>query len=295
MNNYTYPVLQEENSAYKDNIKFKIINTKYEFNATDMNISLECCLTSEYFYKLITDGDAYILVTVTTLMNKIVEKIYEYNTQFEIKVPLETLAERDNVSIQCYILARKEFYLKYNSEMCNVYRRFKGKTLMPNTYMAISNKVVLYYKMAENSFIDLSKAKELEGKGIKIDIQNSDSILFKAGNSFCDSFAQLSNQSIVAKELLNCIIAFLTIYHTTVSIKSNPSMLEEIKDKAWYEAYEYIFKKSGVSIEEFFENDSEGMDMLIERVQELLENVLENTIVKCRELLKKEHRGDTNE
>jgi hypothetical protein len=72
-------------------------------------------------------------------------------------------------------------------------------------------------------------------------------------------------------------------------------MLDEIKDKAWYEAYEYIFKKSGVSIEEFFENDSEGMDMLIERVQELLENVLENTVVKCRELLKKEHRGDTNE
>lgn len=27
--------------------------------------------------------------------------------------------------------------------------------------------------------------------------------------------------------------------------------------------------------------------MLIERVQELLENVLENTVVKCRELLKK--------
>lgn len=285
MNNYTYPVLTEEDSAYKENIIFNLSEIRYIFENDKMNISFKCSLTSNYLRELITNGDAYILVTATTLMNKVISKIYTFENEVKLEIPLEKLVDSDNICVQSFVLARNEFWLKYSNEMDDIYSNFKGKRVCLNTQLAISNSLILYYRTVQNSFVSLAKSQELEFKGLRIDYDNSDSILIKAGPAFCDAYAAVSNANPIAKELMNCIIAFLGIYHTSIAIKNNTDILETIQDYEWFDGYNYLFIKAGTTAEEFFESDADDLNDMFEKVQELLGNELEETFIRCRSML----------
>ena len=295
MNNYTYPVLMEVDSAYKEDILFKLTNVKYSFDDDSMNVEMDCELTSEYLKALIKNEDAYILISASTVMNKVISKIYEYEENIKLCIPLTSLIECDNISIQAFVLARKPFELKYiKEEMDEFYVDFRGKKLGLNTQLAFSNTQILYYRTAEESFVALSKSEGLEGKGLRIEYCNSDSILVKAGNSFCDAYAALAKNE-VTKELMNCFIAFIGIYYTTIAIKNDKALLEKIEDYEWFDGYNYLFTKNGMSITEFFESDADDINDLFENVQQLLRNELENTFIRCREMLKNKKGGDSNE
>lgn len=295
MNNYTYPVLMEDDSSYKKDIIFKLTNVKYSFDIDSMNVEMDCELTSEYLKSLIKNEEAYILISASTVMNKVVSKIYVFEENIRLCIPLDSLIDCDNISIQAFVLVRKPFELKYiKEEMDEFYSDFKGKKVGVNTQLAFSNTSILYYRTAEDSFVALSKSEGLEGKGLRIEYSNSDSILVKAGNSFCDAYAALSKNEVI-KELMNCFIAFIGIYYTTIAIKSNKNLLEKIEDYEWFDGYDYLFTKKGISITEFFESDADDINDLFENVQQLLGNELENTFIRCREMLKNKKGDNSNE
>lgn len=293
MNNFTYPVLLEDESAYKNNILFRLENVTYSFDEKNMNIECDCLLNSEYLLGLIRDKKAYILLAATTVMNKYIEKIENFEEKVKYSVPLECLIDSDNVNLQAYILVKQEFDLNYCKEMESIYEDFGPKHMNKNMQLGISNNVILYYRTVENSFVSLDKSSELEDKGIRVNFENDKAICIKAGNSFCDAYNAVSNGSRIAKNLMDCMIAFIGIYQTSISIMLNKDVcLDKIKEYEWYEGFEYMFAQRGKNVDEFFQTIEDPQELFV-AIQEVVGNEIEKTFIRCRELYKK--GGDEDE
>lgn len=293
MNYYTFPVMLEAESAYKEEYYFRIEKVSCSFNADKMNIIANIKLTSEYIKSLIKEEKAYMMISATTVMKRIIVKMDSFQENVEINIPMNVLVDYDNISVKAFILVKKEFELKYNSEMQEIYKNFVGKNMDTNMQLAISNNVLLYYKKGDDSFVSLSKTSDLDGKGMRIDIHNPDSILIKAGDKFCDAYAVLSKEDVI-KELIDCFIAFIGVYHTTVTLYSLKDKLSEIKELKWYEGYSYMFAKNGINIDTFFDNEDSSVEDMFVKVQEILGNELEATFIRAREALQGNKGGVLN-
>ena len=295
MNNYTYPILLENDSSYKNECRFSLEKIKHQFDEENMIIEFDCIMESKFLKKLIDEQKAYVLVTASSMMKKIVKKYDSFTDKIKIEVPLDILTDYDNVALEAFILVKKEFELSYNEEMEDEYIHFRKKLMKPNMQLAISNKIILYYRTCENSFISLSKSDDLNGLGLRVDSSNPDAIYVKAGTEFCDAFNAVSNDNEVASELLNCMIAFIGIYQTALEIKEDDSMLDKIKEYKWYDRFEYLFAQKEIDIIDFFENDADTVQDLFVNIQNIIGNELENTLIRCRRITKGFSGGEKND
>lgn len=285
MNNFTYPILLEDDSSYKDDYYFRIERVEHSFDDSSMCLKLELKSNSEYLNKLVENKKAYVLVSATTVLNKIVKEIDALNDEIELSIPIESIIDHDNVVLEAYVLVKEQFSLEYCNEMDEQYSDFAGKTMKKNMRLAVSNSYILYYKRADDSFIRLYKA-DLNGKGIHVAIDETDSIMVKAGSDFCDAFDAITgSDNLSAKALLECLVSFLAIYQTALQIKDDNTVIESIKEYPWYEGLEYLFNQNDKKIEEFFDNETMGANDFFEEIQKITNNELEKTVIRCRDYL----------
>lgn len=297
MNCFTYPVLTTDESAYKEDVKFQIENLGYTFTEKEMCIKIRVFLSSTSLKKIIDEKKAYLLFELKSRLYTKPIKIYNLEGKeniYDLSFSLDKIMPLDNLHIQTYLLTADKFTIKSNEEMIDIYKMFCGMELSKNSPLAISNELILYYSKMDTDFITISKSKELEDKGLKIELDDPNSIIIKAGEKYCDAYSALKNNASL-REAINNHILFITLYYTTITLKENREDREKYEEKKWYEAYEYLFAKHNIDIKSFLYDETNTNDDVLEIVQKGLGNNLEKSLLNVRRIVENQKGEYENE
>ncbi len=281
MNNFTYPVLTEYDSSYNEKCKFEVSYISHSFDEENMNIGIEIKLSSDYLKSLIEQEKAYLLIRVCSSIFTL-PIISKGNTQI-VNFPIEKLLDNDSICVQAYLLAKEVLSISYTREMRNIYKSYRNVSVGKNAKLAISNMFKLYYQKYEDSFISMEKTPQLNGKGIRINMEDSNSIMVKVGTDYADAYAHLSGKEVLADYISVDVLHYTLQYiNTEVLLKKNG---EKYVEKKWFEGYKYLFAKA-VPNKDLMDIITSGEDLDVDEVfgytQKMLDNKLEDSLIKLK-------------
>ncbi len=281
MNNYPYPVLAPLDSGYNEEIKFELNCTKQMIGKKELECELSYVLSSVFLKNLIEDEKAELYVKVKT---SVVTKMYKCLSN-RISINYEDIAESDTIGITLYIVAKENCIIKNNSELNEIYGDDYEYALRPNDILAISNTEELIYNLNGNDFIKFFASEEQNGKGIKIDCDGSNYIRIVIGTEFNTAYVNVKGD-IELRNIINTNLVFECFVYILIEIAQNK---DEYHENDWYTALDQLMGTldvgdTNMDIETFIDIANDGdrinMEYIFKIAQELINNELENSMIK---------------
>ena len=282
MNRFPYPVLNQLDSGYKKNCLFSIdaddCKGTSDFFVINVNLKLVC----KSINMLIQNGMAKIVFKITS---NSVSKVYTYKTlqpMYELKYPTEDLLDIDKVQIIAYILAAKEFTMKY----CDEIEEYFGDTFefdaKLNVKLAVSNELRFNYSLTNSNVIKLTTKSDNDGKGISYSCSDPNYIRIYVGNEINDAYARIKS-NIVKRDLVNAMLVSNAISYTLFQLIKDG--VEPYKEYKWFKILSQDPTFDNKSLEEYINEmrsstDSIDVDTMFDLVQQLINNNMETSIIE---------------
>ena len=280
MNNYPYPVLTAEESAYIEEVEFNLQYKKEVIDKKYMECEIGYTLTSAYLTDLIERGNAILYVKVSTSMYSKMIKLNGY----KFKIPLEKIAEIDVIDITLYLLAEEGCEIKACKEINSIYGTDYRIKLRKNDVLAISNTEKLDYKLNGNDFIKFTTVEEQEGNGIKINCSEENFLNINVGKSFNTAYKKLKNK-VNIRDSVNAHILFETFVYTLVEIAQYK---DEYESKEWFKVFTQIMASIDLEIDDFINKAIDDGKVIMEYIfviaQKMLNNEIENSIIRISKM-----------
>ncbi len=296
MNEYPYPVLQEEESAYKDSIfllKYSD-NSLNEENGKCLSFEFEINLKCDSISKLITDNKCQFAVKYEASKVSGMKKVTGYAEKINVSIPLEKLVENDQIKFTGYILVNVDgFKLEYQSEMKEEWSGFELE--IPRYYpLAISNTEVLDYDKKGDDLIQLNPSEELNGKGFEVDLSNHELIQVNVGTKFNEAYGIIKQ-----KEEYNLLfitnLTFEVFVYVLIELVQNEEEYNE--DCNWYDVFIKMFNNKNPDDYKFDDFKKKAkydgfldMSLIYEQAHLLSDYQLEHSIISLAD----KERSDNN-
>ena len=280
MNNYPYPVLTVEDSAYKDGINFELSYKKEVIDGKNMVCEIEYSLTSTYLNSLLSNGLASLYVKVLTSMYSKMIKLEGY----KFKIPFEKIAEVDVIQITLYVLAEDGCEIKQCDEIKDIYGKNYYIKLRKNDILAISNTEKLDYNLNGNDFIKFKTVEGQEGNGIRISCSEENYLNILVGNSFNAAYTKVKSK-VNIRDSINAHILFEAFVFTLVEIAQYQ---EQYENKEWYKVFVQIMASIDLDVDEFINKAIDDgkvvMEYIFEMAQKMINNEIENSIIRISKM-----------
>lgn len=279
MLSFPYPVLDFNESGYKDNIIFEIDESDCTFDHGQMKLKIDCKMNSDYLSELIDAGKAEIVFKITS---NAVTKIYNFDMLkpvYLINHPTKELLDIDTIYITSYITLKEDLKIVWSPEFKAYFDEDYEFDAPAFVRLAVSNPIRLNYLLKNPDFIKITETPDMDGAGIKFGCNDPNYIRIYVGAEFNQAYVSNAQQDLNAKSLTNVILVSDALIYTIMQLIKEGT--EHYSDNEWYRALAQASVFDEVSLDDFIAemaNDIQ-IDEVFRVVQEIMNNAIENTVI----------------
>lgn len=244
---YTYPVLSSESNDF-NNSTFLVTYEYKQEGVLSFNFYFTCKLNNDKIIKLIHENKARLCVHIECSLTSF-RKMFDLknNDVTEIKIDLKKINGR--IELVAMVVAIEDIPAYYSEDFNEDYdkRSFyidKGSILAYESLGFITiNKNIQEFKNIESIF-SITKLLSEEETPFKIDLDSEKIKIGLPQKQF--EFYSNNCYNMVLQNIFNSLLIMPTLVYVFETIKDS----DEYRDKRWYIALDYNFKKLGKNLED---------------------------------------------
>lgn len=278
MNNYPYPVLSDDGSAYKDDCTFTLQFEKSEITEEAVILYYTVDLKSNYLKSLIDEGFAKAIIRIKSGIY-----VKSFNADLNgnrtvLSIGSENFQANDTIAATAYVIAIKPFNMKWNEEFVDLFEHTLSVSIRKNDVLAESGREILNYNLRNNDFIQFKPSDEQNGKGVKISLSDPNYINIIIGTDMNAAYTKKKSDNKI-NTIFASHIVFETFIYVLCEVISNQ---DEYSSLEWYRLLDQLFLTTGESIDDFKAkafSDRIDMSQVFEKSQELIGNAIEMSLI----------------
>ena len=282
MNNYPYPVLTNDQSAYK-NSRFEIICSDCQVKDGIVMISLSVELSSAFLSGLLEDGKAKAIVKINSDIFTKSSDITINQEKTNIQIACERFKTNDIISVTAFIVANDSFTYLWNDEIMDFYPQEMAISIRKYDVLAISNTEKFDYTVVNTDFIKISCSDEQEGKGISIKLTNDNFIEILVGTSLNHAYAATKSDPKISPIIGSHLVfeAFVLVLIEIIQGK------DRYTEKEWYRLFSNLLQATtGDEVDDMVKkvkDDYIDMNQVFGYANSLTNNQIEQSLIKASE------------
>ncbi len=281
MSKYPYPVLCNEESSYRDEIKFDLEYINNYRSDDTITFEFNVKLNSTVIKDLILSGKARMIIRVQTGIFATSYNVDTMNEKQSCNLKISNIRSNDEITFVAYVVAVQKMTYYASQELIDLYDEDYQVELEKNSVLAISNTESLSYSTSNNDFIQYEVSKEMSGKGYKIRYETN-YIYVTVGPEFNQAYGVIKNNYKNVCSVFDAHLVFEVMVYTLFVLIQQ---YEDYCESDWYGLFEQLFLQCGKYktfekfIEEARDNDLINAELVYEMAHLLVNNQIENSIV----------------